>query len=35
MFVKRETLEDVYTVVLQHLPDRAKARLPESQCPGV
>jgi len=35
MLVKRRTVEDVYTVALQRLSDRAKAGLPESQCPGM
>lgn len=35
MFVKREATEDVYGVVPQRLSDRAKAGLPEPQCPGV
>ena len=35
MFVKQSTIEDVYVVALQRLSDRAKAELPESQCPGV
>lgn len=35
MFVKRETAEDVYAVVLQRLRDMAKAGLPEPQRPGV
>ena len=30
MYVKRGVLEDVYDMVLQHLSDKAKARLPES-----
>jgi hypothetical protein len=35
MLVKRRTVEDVWTVALQRLSDMAKAKLPESQCPGV
>ena len=35
MFVKREAEEDVYAAVLQHLHDKAKARLPEPQCSAV
>ena len=35
MFVKRETPEDVYGVVLQRLSDKVKAGLPEPQCPVV
>ena len=35
MFVKRETTQDVYAVVLQRLSDMVKAALPEPQRPGV
>jgi hypothetical protein len=35
MSEKRETLEDAEGVVLQDPCDRVKARLPESQSPGV
>ena len=35
MLLKRGTTEDVYGVALQRLSDRAKAGLPEPQCPGV
>ena len=35
MLVKWGTAEDVYAVVLQHLSDRAKTALFESQSPGV
>ena len=35
MLIKRGTAEDVYAVVLQHLSDRAKTVLFESQSPGV
>ena len=34
MFVKRGMTEDVYGMALQRLNDRAKAGLPEPQCPG-
>jgi hypothetical protein len=33
MLIKQRTVEDVYAVALQRLSDRAKAELPESQCP--
>ena len=33
MLIKQRTAEDVYAVALQRLSDRAKAKLPESQCP--
>ncbi len=35
MFVKQGIAEDVYAVVLQHLSDKAKTALFESQSPGV
>ena len=35
MLVKRGMTEDVYGMALQRLSDRAKAALPEPQCPGV
>ena len=35
MLVKRGIPEDVYGMALQRLNDRAKAGLPEPQCPGV
>jgi hypothetical protein len=35
MLRKRGVAEDVYAPALQRLSDRAKARLPEPQCPGV
>ena len=35
MFVKRGMTEDVYGMALQRLNDRAKAGLPEPQCPGM
>ena len=35
MLLKRGVAEDVYATVLQRLSDRAKAELPEPQCPGV
>ena len=34
MLVKRGVTEDVYGAALQRLSDRAKAGLPEPQCPG-
>jgi len=35
MLRKRGVTEDVYATALQRLSDRAKAALPEPQCPGV
>jgi len=35
MLLKRGAAEDVYAAALQRLSDRAKAALPEPQCPGV
>jgi hypothetical protein len=35
MLLKRGGAEDVYAPALQRLSDRAKAELPEPQCPGV
>jgi hypothetical protein len=35
MLVKRSMTEDVYGMALQRLNDRAKAGLPEPQCPGM
>ena len=35
MLLKRGITEDVYGMALQRLSDRAKAALPEPQCPGV
>ena len=35
MLVKRGMPEDVYGMALQRLNDRAKAGLPEPQCPGM
>ena len=35
MLRKRGVTEDVYGAALQRLRDRAKAALPEPQCPGV
>ena len=35
MLVKRGMTEDVYGMALQRLNDRAKAGLPEPQCPGM
>jgi hypothetical protein len=35
MLLKRGVTEDVYGMALQRLSDRAKAALPEPQCPGV
>ena len=35
MLLKRGVTEDVYGAALQRLSDRAKAGLPEPQCPGV
>jgi hypothetical protein len=35
MWLKRGGAEDVYAPALQRLRDRAKAELPEPQCPGV
>jgi hypothetical protein len=35
MLLKRGVTEDVYGAALQRLRDRAKAGLPEPQCPGV
>jgi hypothetical protein len=35
MLVKREALEDVWSADLQHLGDKAKAGLLESQSPAV
>ena len=35
MLLKRGVTEDVYAAALQRLSDRAKAGLPEPQCPGV
>ena len=35
MFVKRGISEDVYVMAPQRLNDKAKAKLPESQCPVV
>ena len=35
MLVKQGIAEDVYAVVLQHLSDKAKTGLFESQSPGV
>ncbi len=35
MLLKRGVAEDVYATALQRLSDRAKAGLPEPQCPGV
>ncbi len=35
MVVKQKMTEGVYIIVLQRLNDRAKAKLPESQSPGV
>ena len=35
MLLKRGVTEDVYGAALQRLRDRAKAALPEPQCPGV
>jgi hypothetical protein len=35
MLLKRGVTEDVYEAALQRLRDRAKAALPEPQCPGV
>jgi hypothetical protein len=35
MLLKRGVAEDVYATALQRLSDRAKAGLPELQCPGV
>ena len=35
MLLKRGAAEDVYASAPQHLSDRAKAELPEPQCPGV
>ena len=35
MLLKRGVTEDVYGAALQRLSDRAKAALPEPQCPGV
>ena len=35
MLLKRGVAEDVYAAALQRLSDRAKAGLPEPQCPGV
>ena len=34
MLIKRGVTEDVYGAALQRLSDRAKAGLPELQCPG-
>ena len=34
MLIKRGITEDVYGMALQRLSDRAKAGLPELQCPG-
>ena len=34
MLLKRGVAEDVYATALQRLSDRAKAGLPEPQCPG-
>jgi hypothetical protein len=35
MLLKRGVAEDVYATALQRLSDKAKAGLPEPQCPGV
>ena len=35
MLIKQGVTEDVYGTALQRLRDRAKAALPEPQCPGV
>jgi hypothetical protein len=35
MLRKRGVAEDVYATALQRLSDRAKAGLPEPQCPGM
>jgi hypothetical protein len=35
MLITRGVAEDVYAPALQRLSDRAKAGLPEPQCPGV
>jgi hypothetical protein len=35
MLLKQGVTEDVYVPALQRLSDRAKAELPELQCPGV
>jgi len=35
MLLTRGVAEDVYAAALQRLSDRAKAGLPEPQCPGV
>jgi hypothetical protein len=35
MLLKQGGAEDVYAPALQRLSDRAKAELPEPQCPGV
>jgi len=35
MLLKRGVAEDVYATALPRLSDRAKAGLPEPQCPGV
>jgi len=35
MLLKRGVAEDVYAAALPRLSDRAKAGLPEPQCPGV
>jgi hypothetical protein len=35
MLVKRGMTEDVYGMALRRLNDRAKAALPEPQCPGM
>ena len=35
MLLKRGVTEDVYGAALQRLSDRAKAGLPEPQCPGM
>jgi hypothetical protein len=35
MLVKQGMTEDVYGMALQRLSDRAKAALPEPQCPGM